>query len=136
MKFSNENKGITVVYVNVGEVCREENFSVRLTQIPSIRGANAGRLEVCLNREWGAVVGPTSPADFWPLKNVLVVCKQLGFDVGLNSIPPAGYVCMLCKMWCVRMQNMYVCMYVRRMCVCVLCMCVPTSICVICGSHR
>ena len=96
------------VMMHVGESCTEEPFTLRLTQVPPIFSDNAGRLEVCLDGEWGAIVGPPSPSGFWPLKNVLVACKQLGYDVGLNSIPLTGYI----------MQNMrdcvhnYVCVHV------------------------
>ncbi len=64
---------------------------MRLILTPSIRTGNAGRLEICRNGVWGTV--SWRAAAFWPTKNVLVACRELGYDVGLNSIPTAGYVC-------------------------------------------
>ena len=45
----------------------------------------AGRLEVCLNGQWGTIAADsfTTP---WSEKNAQVACQQLGFSGALNSI--------------------------------------------------
>ena len=60
---------------------------LRLTETSSIEGdaGNAGRLEVCLNSQWGTIAADsfTTP---WSEKNAQVACQQLGFSGALNSI--------------------------------------------------
>ena len=41
-----------------------------------------GRLEVCVNEEWGTV-----NADFWDYRDAIVACRQLNFSpLGIFSI--------------------------------------------------
>ena len=50
----------------------------------------AGRVEVCVEGEWGAVCNTDS--NQWSLKNAQVVCKELGYSLAINSIPWERYV--------------------------------------------
>ncbi|CAI8038225.1 Lysyl oxidase homolog 3A [Geodia barretti] len=47
--------------------------------------ADAGRLEVCHNREWGTICVNQS-LDLWPHKNAEVACRDIGYAGALNSL--------------------------------------------------
>lgn len=75
------------VSYGAGQECVDNQ--VRLVQTSLLQTANTGRLEICLNRQWGTIRVPGNTNEFWLLKNVLVACRQLNFTSGLTAIPPA-----------------------------------------------
>ena len=42
-------------------------------------GPNVGRLEICINGDWGTVCD-----DMWTRTNAQVVCRQLGYSTDGN----------------------------------------------------
>lgn len=40
-----------------------------------------GRVEVCINQAWGSIC-----SSGWSSQDVFVVCKQLGYVIGINGI--------------------------------------------------
>ena len=63
------------------EVCDDEG-SLRLV---GWMEADAGRIEVCHNREWGTICVNES-LDLWPHKNAEVACRDIGYAGALNSL--------------------------------------------------
>ena len=61
-----------------------KNGTVRLVDGTTSINVTGGRLEICVNGEWGSVCndGPTSYTDGFDIEAARVVCRQLGFPVG------------------------------------------------------
>ena len=74
----------SVVYA---ESCDEEG----LLRLVGWIEADAGRVEICHNGEWGTVCADALDKP-WGHKNVEVACKALGYGGGLNAILHNTYV--------------------------------------------
>ena len=88
---------LTNTYIQYTLTAQCTEGQLRLVETPSIginehfNANNAGRLEVCLNGQWGTIAADsfTTP---WSEKNAQVACRQLGFSGVLNSVFQNTYV--------------------------------------------
>ena len=72
---------MSIVHAFIAELISCSDYEVRLVNGSS---SNEGRVEVCIEGEWGTV-----DDNSWDKWDAQVVCKQLGYEPGCESFKEA-----------------------------------------------
>ena len=70
-----------IIHIITTETSSCSDYDVRLVNGSD---SNEGRVEVCLQGDWGAVYESS-----WDRRDARVVCRQLGYQPGCETIQPA-----------------------------------------------